>query len=317
MSKPTAAALALLLALPAGTAAAASNEGQAGAQFLKLGASARAGGMGDAFTAVSDDAYAVHYNPAGLVRAERAQIGGGHTALFQKVTYQSFALALPFSKEEGYHRHALGFGVLYLGVGDIERRTGDSTDPVGTFGASDSAYSASYARGFSERFSVGATGRYISQSIDSYRGNAFAADLGALWRAGEDPDALVLGGSVRNAGSKIGYVASQKDPLPLTLSAGAAWRPMGRALLVSLEGGKARDADPHGALGVEGRKSFGEGAAAALRAGYNSSRRELGGAMSGVSAGAGLSFPKADFDLAWIPFGPLGDSFRFSLLVKF
>lgn len=317
MSKTTAAILALVLALAgAGGARAASNEGQAGAQFLKLGSSARAGGMGDAFIAVSDDAYAVHYNPAGLSRLERAQIGGGHTALFQKVTYQSFALALPFAKEEGYHRHAVGLGVLYLGVGDIERRTGDSTNPVGTFGAADAAYSASYARGFSERLSVGVTGKYLSQAIDTYRGNSFAADLGALYRVGADPDSLVVGGAVKHLGKKIGYVASQQDPLPTTLSLGAAWRPLPRALLVSFEAGKVADADPYGALGVEGRKAFGESAAAALRAGYNSSRRELG-TLSGVSAGAGLSFPKADFDLAWVPFGPLGDSFRFSLLVKF
>lgn len=309
------AVLALLLALP-GLAAAASNEGQAGAQFLKLGASARAGGMGDAFIAVSDDAYAVHYNPAGLAKLERAQIGGGHTSLFQRVTYQSFALAAPFGKEEGYSRHALGVGVLYLGVGDIERRTGDSTDPVGSFGAADTAYSAAYARGFSERLSAGVTGKFISQSIDAYRGNAFAADAGLLYRAGEDPEALVVGGAVKNAGSKIGYVAAEKDPLPTSMSFGAAWRPLRKTLLVSLEAGKVYDADPYGALGLEGRKSFGDGASAALRFGYNSSRRDLG-AMSGVSAGAGLSLPKADFDFAWVPFGPLGDSFRFSLLVKF
>ncbi|MDX6769869.1 MAG: PorV/PorQ family protein [Elusimicrobiota bacterium] len=308
-----AALLALLLAT---TASAASNEGQAGAQFLKLGSSARAGGMGDAFTAVSDDAYAVHYNPAGLTRLERSQIGGGHTALFQRVTYQSFALAVPFGKEEGWRRHALGLGVLYLGVGDIERRTGDSTNPVGTFGAADSAYSLTYAHGFSESLSVGVTGKHINQSIDTYRGSAFGADLGLLYRLSDGPHAPALGLAVKNAGTRIGYTAAERDPLPTTASVGASFRPYSGKLLVSLEAGKASDADPFGALGLEGRKAFGEGAAAALRFGYNSSRRELG-TMSGVSAGAGLSFPKADFDLAWVPFGPLGDSFRFSLLVKF
>lgn len=309
--------LALVLALAgAGRALAASNEGTAGAQFLKLGSSARAGGMGDAFTAVSDDAYAVHYNPAGLSRLERGQIGGGHTALFQKITYQSFALALPWGKEEGYNRHALGFGVLYLGVGDIERRVGDSTDPVGSFGAADAAYSVSYSRGFSERLSVGGTAKFISQSIDTYRGNSYAGDLGALYRVGEDPDAPVVGAAIKHLGKKIGYTAAEQDPLPTTVSFGAALRPFRRKLLVSLEAGKAYDADPYGALGLEGRKRLGDTAAAALRAGYNSSRRELG-TMSGLSAGAGLSFPKADFDFAWLPFGPLGDSFRFSLLVKF
>ena len=69
--------------------------------------------MGDAYTAVSDDAYAVHYNPAGMTRMTKTQLGGGHTALFQKVTYQSFAIAIPYGKEDGYSRNAIGFGGFY------------------------------------------------------------------------------------------------------------------------------------------------------------------------------------------------------------
>lgn len=307
--------LACLLAL-APAAQAASNTGRAGAQFLKLGASARAGGMGDAFTAVSDDAYAVHYNPAGLALLTKAQVGGGHTSLFQKVTYQSFALAVPYGKEVDYSRNVIGFGVLYLGVGDIERRTGDSTDPVGSFGASDSAYTFSWAHGFSTQLQAGASAKLISTAIDSYRGNAMAVDLGVLYRVALPADATTVGFSIKNLGQKIGYVPSQKDPLPLAVSAGATFHPA-KPILLSLETGKAYDADPYGALGLEGRKQFSEdGLGAALRFGYNSTRRDLG-TMSGVSAGAGLRFPKGDLDLAWVPFGPLGDSFRFTLLVKF
>lgn len=307
--------LAVLLA-GATAARAQSNEGTAGAQFLKLGSSARAGAMGDAYTAVSDDAYAVHYNPAGMTRLTKTQLGGGHTALFQKVTYQSFAIAVPYGKEDGYSRNAIGFGVLYLGVGDIERRAGDSTDAIGTFNASDSAYAFSYAHAFSERFSAGASAKLISQAIDSYRGSSMAGDLGFLYRTGEDKDSPTVGGAVKHLGKRIGYVSGQTDPLPTTVSFGGAFKPA-KPLLVSLEAGKAKDANVYGALGLEGRKQFSdEGLAAALRFGYNSSRRDLG-TMSGVSAGAGLSFPKGDLDLAWIPFGPLGDSFRFTLLVKF
>lgn len=305
------------LLVTAQAAHAVSNEGTAGAQFLKLGSSARAGAMGDAYTAVSDDAYAVHYNPAGMTRLTKTQLGGGHTTLFQKVTYQSFALTVPFGKEDGYSKHAIGFGVLYLGVADIERRAGDTTDAIGTFNASDSAYAFSYARAFSPRFSAGASAKLISQSIDSYRGSSMAGDLGLQYRTGEEKDSPVVGASIKHLGKRIGYVSGSTDPLPTTVSLGGSFKPA-KPLLLSLEAGKAYDADPYGALGLEGRKQFADdGLAAALRFGYNSSRRELGSTMSGISAGAGLSFPKGDLDLAWIPFGPLGDSFRFTLLVKF
>ena len=41
--------------------------GTFGAQFLKIGVSARATGMGSAYTAVADNAEGVYWNPAGIV----------------------------------------------------------------------------------------------------------------------------------------------------------------------------------------------------------------------------------------------------------
>ncbi|MDP3543403.1 MAG: PorV/PorQ family protein [Elusimicrobiota bacterium] len=310
--------------LLAGTASAATSRGTSGAQFLKLGSGARAGAMADAFTAVADDASAAYYNPAGLVRLARPQLSGAHSALFQGVSYQTLTFAVPFGRSEGRerietegHKHAFAVSIYYLGVGELERRTGDSTLPVGTFDAADSAYAASYAYAASDRLSLGVTGKYIHQSIDSYRGSAMAADLGVLYRVNpiisERP--VTLGGSVRNMGNRIGYVASETDPLPLTVVGGVA-AALSKGFTVDLDLGKARDTDPYVALGLEGRRSLSEGIGGALRAGYTSSRRE-NGTLSGVTAGGGLSFTKAAFDFAWMPFGALGDAFRFSLLVKF
>ena len=311
MRKSLATALVLVLAL-AGAASAASNAGTAGAQFLKLGAGARAGAMGDAVVAVEGDAFSVYHNPAALARLERSQAGGAHTSLFQGITYQALAFAHPFADR----KQAVGLGIFYLGVGDIERRTGDSTNAVGTFNASDAAYVASYSRAFGDRLSLGVNGKYISQSLDSYSGNSYAADLGVLCRLDPDADRPVsVGAAVRNMGRSIGYVSSVQDPLPTSLHLGAAYRPL-KGLGLSLEAGKYRDADLYAAFGGEARRSFGEALAAALRFGYNSSRRANDG-LNGVTAGAGLSFNRAAFDFAWVPFGTLGDSFRFSLLIKF
>lgn len=52
------------------------------ASFEDNGAGARAPGMGDAFTALADDAYAVHYNPAGLAQLERPQFGAAYSRLY-------------------------------------------------------------------------------------------------------------------------------------------------------------------------------------------------------------------------------------------
>jgi hypothetical protein len=311
------------LLLLAGPASAASSGGTSGAQFLKLGAGARAGAMADAFTAVADDAFGSYYNPAGLVRLERPQLGGAHSALFQGVSYQTLSFAVPFGRADGReaietrsNRHALGLSIYYLGVGDIERRSGDSTLPTGTFNAADSAYSLTYAYLATDQLSVGVNGKYIHQSIDSYSGSAMAADLGALYRVNPHADRLItLAGSIRNIGNRIGYVSSQTDPLPLTVVA-AGSVVAAKGLTVDVDLGKARDSSFYGAFGLEGRRSLSEAIGGALRFGYTSSRRDNGG-LSGIAAGGGLAFNKANFDFAWIPFGALGDAFRFSLLVKF
>ena len=304
-------ALLLAFALAGAPASAASNAGTAGAQFLKLGAGARAGAMADACVAVEGDAFSVYHNPAALARLEQPQLGGAHAALFQGITYQALTFAYPSEK-----KRAVGLGIFYLGVGDIERRTGDSTSPAGTFNASDAAYVASYAHAFGDRLSLGVNGKYITQNIDSYSGNAFAADLGALYRLNPGSERPVLvGAALRNAGSAIGYVSSARDPLPTSGHFGASFRPV-KTFGFSVETGKYRDSDLYGAFGAEAKKSFGEASAAALRFGYTSARRTNDG-LNGITAGAGLSFHKAAFDFAWIPFGTLGDSFRFSLLIKF
>ena len=59
--------LALLCAVPARAA------------FLDLGAGARATGMGNAFVAVDDDAYAIYYNPAGLALLEQSELATSYT----------------------------------------------------------------------------------------------------------------------------------------------------------------------------------------------------------------------------------------------
>ncbi|MDO8806740.1 MAG: type IX secretion system membrane protein PorP/SprF [Elusimicrobiota bacterium] len=49
------------------------------AAFEDLGAGARGPGMGNAFTAVADDVYAIYYNPAGLALLERPELAASHT----------------------------------------------------------------------------------------------------------------------------------------------------------------------------------------------------------------------------------------------
>ncbi len=310
----TAAALTLL----APAHALSTQAGTAGAQFLKLGAGARAGAMADNFAALADDAYAAYYNPAGLTQLNDTQLAGAHNSLFQGVSYEVVDFAVPFGREERYSRNAVAVGVYYLSVGDIERRTSDSTDPVGTFGASDGAYGLTYAHAFDHKLSVGLTGKYIAQNIDAYNARTFSADAGALYRL--DPDGarpVSVAAVVKNIGNQAdAFVAGTGDPLPLGVTLAAACRVFPKRFALDLEASKYRDTDVFFGLGGEYTHPFNDNISGALRFGYSSLRKDIDG-LNGIALGGGLSFYKASFDFAWQPFGVLGDTFRYSLIVRF
>jgi long-chain fatty acid transport protein len=53
---------------------AASGKGTSGAQFLRIGAGARAPGMGGAFSPIADDATAIYWNPGGLSQLSKREV---------------------------------------------------------------------------------------------------------------------------------------------------------------------------------------------------------------------------------------------------
>lgn len=313
-------ASALLLVLAGSARAINTDAGTSGAQFLKLGDGARAGAMADSISAIADDASAAYYNPAGLAQLPGTQLGGSHTSYFQGVNYEVLNFTHPLAQEEEYARHTLAFSVYQLSVNGIERRSSDSEDPTGKFDNSDAAYALSYAYGASRRLSYGVTGKYIASTLDSYHSSAYAADLGVLYHMNPDASRPVnLAATVRNVGSRIGYVSSQTDPLPTSVTGGASMTLFPKLLQANLDVTKYRDENMYVAVGGELTHAFNEAASGAFRFGYSSERKDNPGstAMNGISFGAGVSFRKAAFDFAWIPFGGLGDTFRYSLLVKF
>ncbi len=307
-------ALGAVLAAPA--RAVNDQAGTSGAQFLKLGAGARAGAMADAFAARADDAYAAYYNPAGLTQLTGSQLAGAHTAYFQGVSYEVLGFAYPFGRQAEYSSHALAFGIYNLSVADIERRASDTTDPIGSFGASDGAYAVSYAYAPDRKLSLGVTGKYITQTLDGYKASAMAADAGILYQLNPTAQRPVrVAAALKNVGTRSGYVSGQSDPLPTGVTLGLAASPFKR-LSLELDGTKYRDTNAFLAAGGEYTVPFNEAVAGALRFGYSAQRKDLSG-LNGLTLGGGLTFHKAAFDFAWVPFGVLGDTFRYSLIIKF
>lgn len=310
-----AAALALVPA-PAG-AMGSREKGTSAAAFLKIGAGARPAAMGGAFAAVADDAQAAYYNPAGLAALKRVEISATHESRFAGMNYDYATVAVPLLSWVDTPRQRNAYGVMALSfyslsVGGIERRgTTETDEPVDTFGASDFAYALSYAREVAGTgLSLGGTAKVVDSSIDSAGARAFAVDAGALYRKGRASAAVGL----RHLGTEPKF-RDVSDPLPLTWFLGGAYR-FSPELQTSLEVGLPRDAGPDFAMGAEYRRSFARHVSGAGRFGF-SSRNTAPGGLSGLSLGFGLGYNGLDFDFAWLPASELGDSFRYSLLVRF
>lgn len=294
-----------------------SNKGTSSAQFLKIGAGARAEAMGGAFGGLADDVEALAYNPAGLGHQRRAQGVFAHEARFAGLRYEFAGAALPLlswsrSARDKSELGVLGLAVFNLSSGELERRGLVETDtPSGLFSAEDLALALSYGlRPGGGRWAFGATGKLISSRIDAARGSTFAADAGALWRG----DRWTFGAGARDMGPGL-KLGAEPAPLPSSVFAGASIQATPR-LLVAVEAVLPRDAAPGASLGGEYRYVFSAKLVGCARAGWSSTRTDAG-ALAGASAGLGITVGAADFDFAFQPFGSLGSAFKYSLKLRF
>lgn len=115
------------------------------ADFLTLGVGARALAMGGAGTALSDNAYAPYWNPAGLGQLTRYEVSFMHSTLNGEDAYDFVSYIHPLKK-----RGAIGVSWLRVGVDDIpitslpvvSRPVGPMNRPevVGSFNNTDNAF---------------------------------------------------------------------------------------------------------------------------------------------------------------------------------
>jgi hypothetical protein len=335
LTKRAASALLILLAWNVGlgtrNAFAAFNGdavGTSGAGFLKLGPDARAAGMGEAFLAVSEEASAVSYNPAGLAALDALSLQFSQTFFLANINYQFIGYAQPLSAVfqeplvSGERLPAktlppdwgvLGLGLLYLNAGSIPRI--DNTGAGGgSFTPQDLAFSASYARSLGA-FDLGATLKYLSLHIDD-SATAVAGDLGLRYRTAWQDHPWVFAAAVKNVGQNVKFL-NQQDPLPLSFSLGTSFR-ASDALLLAADGILPNDNNPYFAAGAELKQDFRQGFTTFLRIGYQSLDSSSGlGGFAGFSAGAGVTFSHVRIDYAWVPFGILGNTHRFGLSLRF
>jgi len=172
--------------------------GTAALQFLKFGVDARAIGMGEAYTAVTDDISSVYWNPAGLAPALQNQAFFSHTDWPAGIMHEFAAV----SYTNGVSTWALSASVLHMDKLDVT--TEEEFGPTGeTFTNSDMAFGLSYASTFTDKFSFGMTAKYLRENLYIYDINSFSVDLGSIYNTGWQN--VKIGMSLRNFGPDIQY----------------------------------------------------------------------------------------------------------------
>ncbi|MCB4755424.1 MAG: PorV/PorQ family protein [Elusimicrobia bacterium] len=299
--------LAFVIGLGSVLCAQAANDkvGTSGAQFLKIGAGARPTAMGEAFVGIADDVNAVYYNPAGLASVSQPEITAMHMEWFQGMNYDFGAFAYPTDMG------AFAFSAATLRTDNLEKR-GTDESLQGSFDAMDAAYTLSYSRTFGPLTSLGLTGRYIEQKIDIYSARTWSGDVGLLQRLGSRP--IKVGVAVKHLGESVKF-RSESDPLPLTLDVGVGANLFRERMKLGFDVKKARDNDSQVGTGLEWMQPAGENLRFALRGGYNSATTDPD--ATGMSLGAGVGYKQFDIDFAWVPFGDLGNTFRYAFHARF
>jgi hypothetical protein len=298
---------ALLLLILAGLASASSAQdvhsraGSAGAVFLKLGLGARAAGMGEAFTAVTDDASAVYWNPAALAMTDGAGLLLAHSEHFQDVRFEDAAWMMSFGSR------AIGLGARGLYTDGLELRETATDEPIGTFNYYDFLLSFSISQRLGRNASLGLTYKRIYERIYTYDAADWAVDGGLLY---ETPlKGLRLGITLQNVGPEMSFI-SESFRLPVTIRGGLAyrlpWHPLGGELLLATDAVKARDNRTQLDLGAE----FAYRPFFLLRAGH-----KAGHDTESLSAGVGFRFARYGLDYAFVP-NDLGTIHRISLGVR-
>lgn len=282
-----------------------SKAGSAGFQFLKIGTGAREAGMGEAMTAVTDDVSAIYWNPSGLAKVDRLQVGVHHNEWLVGSTHSSVAIALPV------RRMVIGVSLLSFGIDSFEETT--VTEPDGTgrmVKAGDVMAGLTISRRFTERLVIGGQVKYVHETLDTYSHGNVLMDVGAQYDTGFRN--LRLGFSLQHFGPDM-KVAEQTFRTPLLFRLGAADEIIDRdqlKLTASAELVHPTDNVEWVNTGLELTLVN----AVTLRGGYRFNADQMN-----ASAGVGLLTPDTAFgrlkiDYAWAPTGTIfANVHRFSL----
>jgi hypothetical protein len=289
------------------------------AQFLKIGVGGRAAALGESFVAISDDASALYWNPAGLAQFSKNQVFFSHNLWLVDINHDFFGIVYHLDSDNTF-----GASLTALTTDDMPVTT--EFAPFGTgefFSFTDIAISVSYARRMTEQFSFGGTVKYIEETLDKLKMRGVMIDIGTFYRTGLGSSRFAV--TVSNFGAELApdgevvLIGKRKESEwqsfapPTIFRIGFAIEPYEseeHRITTSIQLNHPNDNSENVVLGAEysWKNSF------FVRGGYKFNVDE-----QNYSFGAGINVPISiadfSFDYAFANFERLGSVHRFSIIL--
>jgi hypothetical protein len=282
----------------------AQNDGAAntGLSFLKLGATSRAVSLGEAVVSNSEDASAVHYNPAALFLGSNVNVLFMHNEQILGIRTEYFAGKFKLDKL------ALGFNVNNTSVSDIQVREIPGP-PQTTFTSQDIELGFSGAYKVTEALQLGLTAKFLYEKIFVDNSDGYAFDFGGLYTR----DKLSIGAAFANIGH-MNNLRSQSTILPSSFRMGASYlfplQGIGATLRILADGYKILNG---GIIHANGGAEFVYKDLLSIRVGYQSGYEDRN-----ITTGIGIKYKVFNLDYAFVPYKySLGNSHTLTLGTSF
>ncbi|MGD9899906.1 MAG: PorV/PorQ family protein [Calditrichaceae bacterium] len=213
---------------------AAESAGTVSNLFLRAGLSARAAGLSESFTAISDDENALYFNPAGLANMSKGAVGLTHTQWFEDIRIDNLLVGYNFRQKLG-----VGFSIAHMWMPSIQGKDyyGQPTENIDV---SSSIISLGLGFKIHRSFFIGFGIKYFQDKLGEFSTGGVAFDAGMYMHT--MIRGLTLGAAIQNAGGEIKY-DTESVPIPLTIRIGAAYKVQNTDLQFALDAVKSRDTD--------------------------------------------------------------------------
>ena len=153
-------------------------QGETAVPFLTLEPSARANGMAGSFTAVSNDAFSMYYNPAGISNLEYGSYGYYRYQWYIDQPEPSYLYTAGTFTVPEIGSFGISYTQMYFGE---NIRVDDNGNFLDKYESKEWALSLGYGRNLSQTTSIGASIKFIKSILDDTN-TGFALDFGFLFR---------------------------------------------------------------------------------------------------------------------------------------